>query len=357
MVRRNPVRIFLLVPTLVIAYFVFQIFRPFLVPVAMAATLATLCYPAYGWIDRRLGGRDNLASLATCAAITAVIVVPFTWLGFTVAGQLRAVYGELETLVESGRLDNLSVDTLPVVGSVTAWLGQYLDLTAFDLTAAVTAALQQGGLFFLRQSPAVLSSAAGVITSFFIMLVTLFFIFRDGPALLQEVRTWTPLSSAYEEKLEETFRRVARATIIGSLLTSLAQGTAGAAVFWLVGINNAILWGSLMALFSLVPVVGTAIVWGPWVVWFALSGSYWSAIILGGLSIGVVGSIDNLLRPLLIEGGAKMHTLLVFFSIMGGISYFGLEGVIFGPIVVALGLTFLELYKIEFRDLLSKPEA
>ena len=177
----------------------------------------------------------------------------------------------------------------------------------------------------------------------------MFFLFRDGPTLVDKIRRWIPLSLRYQEQIVRKFQEVSNATVIGSLTTAIAQGIAGGITFFLVGIPNIIFWGTLIALFSLVPLFGTAIVWLPWTLYLLAIGKNLHAFILVVLSIVFVGGIDNILRPILIEGKTKMHTLLIFFSIMGGISYFGIVGLLVGPIIMALGLTFLDLYRIEFK--------
>lgn len=357
MADRRQIRFFLLIPALVVLYFTFQIFRPFLLPIALAAILVSLCYPIYSWVCRLLKGRQSLAAFLTCLGVTLVIVLPVILLLIMLAGEVSQVYLKFQSNLENGKLQeyiNLRRDAY--WGPVVQWLDQYVDLEKVDLLGNLTASLQQLSLFFLRHSTALLSSALNLVGNFLIMIATMFFLFRDGHRLVQEIQSWSPLSARYEGLIAEKFREVARATIVGSLATALAQGVVGGLVFWVLGIPNVLFWGSLMAVFSLVPVVGTAVVWVPWVIYFLATGSVVRGLVLLALASLLVGMVDNVLRPILIEGKAGMHTLLVFFSLMGGIAYFGMVGMIFGPILVALGLTFLELFKTEFREELQKPE-
>jgi predicted PurR-regulated permease PerM len=291
----------------------------------------------------------------TCFCITTIIIVPFTVLILQLAEQATQVYQSLRRGVEEGAFDILlNFRELPLVGTVLELINSYVPLEAIDLQGFLVSTSEQVSVFFIRYSTVIVSQAAQVVASFGIMLIAVFFLLRDGSKLVNQLKSWTPLSEHYEQLIGSKFQEVASATILGSLLTALAQGVAGGLVFWILGIPNVLLWGSLMALFSLVPLVGTAIVWVPWVVFLFASGSFAKAIILTIAAIFFVGMIDNIVRPLLIEGKVKMHTLLIFLSIMGGIAYFGMVGMIFGPILVALGLTFLELYKLEFRRELIK---
>lgn len=356
MQERKYVRIFLLIATLIVFYFVYQIFYPFIVPVALAGIVVTLCYPVYTWILAKTGGRENLASILSCTIITLLLVIPLVLFILSLTREITEVYSTFQKNLDAGAYENLlDFEESPYLATAADWLGQYIDLDQVNVIDNVTSALQQVSLYFLKQSTAILSGIVQFITSFFIMLVTMFFFFRDGQRLMDESRSWTPLTNRSEEQIKEKFRSISRATIIGSLVTSLAQGIAGGTVFWILGVSNVLFWGAMIALSSLVPVVGTAVVWVPWTIYFLTQGAIGKAVALTVLSIIFVGMMDNVLRPMLIEGSAGMHTLLVFFSIIGGVAYFGISGLIFGPILVALALTFLELYKIEFKEILYKP--
>ncbi len=356
MEERRFLRLFLIVPSLLVLYFVFRIFQPFLMPIFMATILACLCFPVFDWVNARLKGRINLAALVTCLAVTALIIVPFVGLAIMLGSQATQAYQQLQDAVEQGKIqDMMNLRDQPYVGWVLQQIDVYIDLDRVDIVGSLASLLQSVSLGALRHSTAVFSGIAQLLTSFFIMIVTMFFLFRDGPELMDQIRGWTPLSERYEGQIVQKFQEVSSATVIGSLVTALVQGVAGGVTFFLVGIPNIIFWGTLTALFSLVPLVGTAIVWLPWALYLLAVGHTFKALVLVVLSIVFVGGIDNVLRPALIEGKTRMHTMLVFFSIMGGISYFGIAGMVVGPIIVALGLTFLELYRIEFERELAKP--
>ena len=353
--RRN-VRIFLLISSLLVLYFVFRIFQPFLLPISLAAILVSLCYPAFDWTCDRLKGRRSWAALVTCLSVTAIIIVPFVTLVILLASEVTSVYQQFQEKLSQGELEELlSWKNHPYLEPLQRWTAPYLNLEDIDLVGSVAGALRQASVFFLRYSTTMLTGIFQVITGFLVMLVTMFFLFRDGNRLMEEVKTWTPFTQRYEQLLIAKFREVSSATVVGSLLTAVAQGIAGGVVFWILGVPNPLFWGFMTALFSLVPVVGTGLVWIPWAIYFFATGSWLRAVLLAALMVLGVGMIDNILRPLFIEGKAKMHTLLVFFSIMGGISYFGIIGMIFGPIVVAVGLTCLELFKVEFGTEMAEP--
>lgn len=356
MQERNYLRISLLVISLVFLYFAFRIFQTFLLSISLALILVTLCYPVFSWTSSKLKGNRSWAALLTCIWVTAAIILPVALLLILLMGQIGAVYQQGQEYLEDGGFqDIVDLQDSPYLKPAMDWISPYVDWESLDIVGSVTAGFQQVGLFFLRQSTNILQGVFSVIANFLIMMVTMFFLFRDGSSLMEEVKILTPLSSRYEQAIIDKFQEVAKATVLGTLLTALAQGVAGGLLFWMVGISNALFWGFLMGVFSLLPIVGTGIIWGPWGLYLLIAISPVQGIILivGGF---LVAFIDNVLRPLLIEGKVKMHTLLVFMSLLGGINYFGIEGVIFGPIIVALGLTLLELYKMEFSQELSESD-
>jgi len=346
-------RISLIVLSLVVLYFVFKIFQAFLLPISLAVIVVTLCYPVFHWTSGKLKGNRNWAALLTCIWVTTAIILPIVLLLVLLTGQIGSIYHQIQNHVESGGFqDILELQNSPYVKPLIVWISSYVALENLDIVGSFTAGFQEMSLFFLRQSTNILQGLFSIIANFLIMLVTMFFLFRDGSQLVEEVKVLSPLSNRYEAAIIKKFQEVAKATVIGTLLTALAQGAAGGVLFWVVGVPNALFWGFLMGLFSLLPVVGTGIIWAPWAIYLLITTSMLQGVVLivGGF---LVAFIDNVLRPMFIEGKVEMHTLLVFMSIMGGINYFGMEGVIFGPIVVALGLTFIELYKMEFRIELS----
>ncbi len=346
----NLARLVLLIAALLVLYFVFQIFRPFLAAIAVAVVLSTLSYPVFEELVRRLGGRRGWAALVACLCLTLLIVVPFVILLIMLGQQVSQVYQQFDAMLAKGEFNKFStLSDIPFLRRPMAWLNGVVDLKRFDLVGNLTSLLKQASVFLLTHTTAIVTGFFGLIFDFFIMVVTMFFLFRDGHYLREELESLSPVSKRYTDLLSTTFREVARATVIGNLLTALAQGLASGIIFWSLGVSTALFWGTITAFCSLVPVVGATIVWIPWAVYFLLSGSIVKGILMIGLQALVVGSLDNVLRPVLMEGRIRMHTMIIFFSIMGGIAYFGVLGMVFGPIVVALGMTLLEVYRIEVR--------
>ncbi|HYN78124.1 MAG TPA: AI-2E family transporter, partial [Lamprocystis sp. (in: g-proteobacteria)] len=186
----------------------------------------------------------------------------------------------------------------------------------------------------------------------FVFLYSLYFLLMDGDRLIERILYYLPLKTADERLLLEKFTSVTRATLRGSLLIGLLQGTLAGIAFAVAGVPNAVFWGSVMAVMSTIPNVGTALIWIPAVVMLIIQGQVLTGIALAGFCGLVVGSLDNILRPILVGKDTKMHELMIFFGTLGGILMFGFPGIFIGPVIASLFVAIWELYGEEFADVL-----
>ncbi len=188
------------------------------------------------------------------------------------------------------------------------------------------------------------------------MIFTFFFIIRDEKTIYQYALHLIPLSSSYENKIMEKIKTVARSALLGTLVTAVAQGAAGGIAFKIAGLPG-LFWGMTMAFASLIPIVGTALVWMPAAGYLFISGHWGYGIFMVLWCVIVVGMIDNLVRPLFMQGAADMSTFLIFFSIIGGINYFGLIGLLYGPLIFGLTMVLLYIYNLEFETFLNQQDS
>jgi predicted PurR-regulated permease PerM len=177
----------------------------------------------------------------------------------------------------------------------------------------------------------------------------LFFLLRDRRLALQSLRELLPLSNREADVLLRRIRDTIHATVFGTVVVAIVQGTLGGLMFWLLGLPGALLWGVIMALLALIPVLGAFVVWVPAAIFLAVEGSWGKALLLTGWGTLVVGTIDNLLYPLLVGNKLRLHTLPVFFAIVGGLAVFGAAGVILGPVVLAVTLGLIDIWKSRTR--------
>jgi predicted PurR-regulated permease PerM len=334
---------FLMASLAIVLYFCFRIIQPFLMPIFLALILSALLTPLYTLLVKKLKGRQSVAALLVCVSLTAAILVPVVFLSISLANEANDAYQLLKDPETLRKIQSwLDPGSNPLLRRIAAWLPQSWRLDSLQLGARLGTQAQQIGAAALGVATTFAGGIFSFLMDYFIMVVVLFFLLRDSDYFASSARTISPLSDEQERMLVNRFRSVARATVLGNLATALSQGSLSGVIFAALGLSNPILWGALTALFSLVPVVGTALIWVPWTIYLLSTGSHVKAIVFLVLQLVVVGGIDNFLRPLFIQGGVKMHTLVVFFSILGGISYFGLLGMFFGPLVFAIARTLIE---------------
>ncbi|PYR84234.1 MAG: hypothetical protein DMG18_10235 [Acidobacteria bacterium] len=314
----------------VVIYLCLRMIQPFLMPIFLALILSTLLDPIYEALARRMGNGRTLASLGICLGLTVAIVLPVLFLSISLAGEANDAYQNLRDPETVKKIASwLDPGANPILRKIQPWLPSSWRFENLEIGTQLGSQAQRIGVAALAVATTFATGAFNFLMDYFIMLVVLFFLLRDSAYFAEGVRWISPLSKRQENLFVERFRVVTRATVLGTLVTALVQG---------------ILWGALTALLSLVPVIGSASIWVPWTLYLLAVGSYGRALIFLGSQVVVVGGIDNVLRPTLIEGRVGMHTLVVFFSILGGIGYFGILGMFIGPLVFAMGIAFLEFY-------------
>jgi predicted PurR-regulated permease PerM len=322
----------------------------FLQALLLAAVFSGIVYPLYLWIKRILGDRDTLASLLTITLTLFVIVVPLIIMLGLIAEQAVNVAGDVTPWIEM-HLDSHAEQgtSLPDWVPFADKLAPYKD----TIPAKISEFTGTAGRF-LAESLAWLSH--GTISFFFqlfVMLYAMFFFLTDGPAMLNTILSYAPMSRDDKDKMLAVGLSVSRATVKGTLIIGLIQGTLGGIGFAVAGVKAALFWGAIMTILSVLPGIGTALIWGPAVIYLLISGEVAAGLGLLAWSALVVGSIDNVLRPVLVGRDTKMPDLLILLSTLGGLSLFGASGLVLGPILAALFLTVLAIYSRVFADWLN----
>ena len=339
---------------LLLAIFISAIFlsmiRSFLMAIFLAGIFSALAHPLYirfaGWY----GGRRALASLSTLVLIVIVVILPLGVLMGIVTAQAIKVGQTVtpwvqEQIAQPGEFQKL-LSSLPFFDKIapyseTIWrkAGELIGTVSHFLIGSLSTATK-GAVNFLFMT--------------FALLYTMFFFLMDGDKLLYKILYYLPMHDQDEQRMLEKFTSVTRATLKGTAVIGVLQGTLAGMAFWVVGIPSAVFWGTIMAVLSIIPGIGTALVWVPAVIILAAGGNYLKAVGLCLFCALVVGSIDNLLRPILVGKDTQMHELMIFFGTLGGIIMFGIMGMIIGPIVAALFVTIWEIYGVAFKDILPQ---
>lgn len=325
--------------------------RGFLEAVILAGVFAGMGRPVFLALAERLGGRRRSASLLTVLGLLLLIVVPLgAFLALVVAQAVEVSDAAGSWISEqSQRWSELAtrLEAVPILGHLVPSEGAVAS-RASELVGRV-------GTFLINNLRAATAGTVSLGLQLFVMLYAMYFFLMDGPRILSRMLYFTPLEHDDERKLIEQFVSVTRATIKGSILVGLIQGALAGAAFFLLNIPGAAFWSTVMAVLSVIPVLGSGIIWAPAAVVLMVTGRLAAGIGLGLWGLLVVSTIDNFLRPRLVGRDTKMHDLLVLLSTFGGLAMFGLVGFILGPIVAALFLTAWDLYAAAFQQLLPEP--
>lgn len=344
---------FLMGSLLIVLYFLYVTLAPFFTVMVFAAVLATAFYPAYRQ-TLRVVKHPVLASIICCILVTLLIVIPFIVVFFMLASEAVNAYAAIQMKINSGFLDPiLNWQTGGVLHDAFQRYLPGLNLNAVDLTGQITSVAQRVSSFLLDQTQAFVSGLFGLLLSFLIMGVTLFYFFKDGPTIAQKLLALSPLPRKHEKRLLIHLHGMTRATLYGTFLTAIIQGVIGGVGFAISGLGEPVLWGTVMAFFALLPYVGTGLVWVPGTLVLLATGHTGSAIFLFLWGMFIVGTVDNFLRPYFIGSRTKSDSLLTFLVVLGGVIVWGFPGVVFGPLVLTMLTALVEIYEQEYRPVLK----
>ncbi|MBW1670778.1 MAG: AI-2E family transporter [Deltaproteobacteria bacterium] len=324
-----------------------RLFLPFFEPIAWAIILALFFYPVYKWMRRALKVSEALASLGMCILIIAFIIIPVFGLLGSLTTEVIRVYTSVQEDLHTGDFNIVpDKDKSPILNKT---VNNALDILKTHETRVKEILIdlsKKMGEFFLKQGTVMFKNVASIIFKAALMLVTLFYIFKDGERMLQTFKDLLPLPKRDVENLVKAMDDVLSATLYGNLLNAFIQGSVGFFIMWMLDFSAPLLWGMIMGFTTFIPMIGPALVWFPAVIYLFLSGFYLKAAVLLAFSILIISQIDYFLRPLFISGKTQIHTLILLLSILGGLSVFGFLGLILGPILMALCVSILELYRL-----------
>ena len=323
-----------------------KVMQPFLLSIFIAALFAAMFTPLYRRFLKFFRGREALASLATLITVLIFIVVPMSMVFGTVFGQALDIAQQakpwiVKQMAEPGLItENLSKlpfyeQLLPYREMLLNWVG--------NMTGSVSK-------WTIDAAQSFTTGTIRLLATVLIILYTMFFFLIDGDRLLYYLLYYLPLNDDDEKKLLSRFTSVTRATLKGTAVIGVLQGTLAGLALYFAGIPSALFWAVAMMFLSVVPGIGTALVWIPAALYLAAGGEYFTAAALTVFCVLVVGSVDNLLRPKLVGNDTQLHELMIFFSTLGGLVLFGFMGFVIGPIIAALFVTVWELYGYEFRS-------
>lgn len=330
-----------------------MILKPFFGTIFWACAITVIFYPMQTRLLKRFKGRTNTSALLTLTACILIVVLPVTMLVSSVVAEGAAYYKKLE----SGEVD--PTQYIEQVRTAFPAVQQALDRVGIDFAKVKEGALNvsmSAGKWLAQNALNIGQDTFKLLLNICLMLYLTFFLLRDGNYLLELLIRALPLGDARERMLFAKFGEVTRATIKGNLVIAAIQGTLGGLIFWALGIPGALLWGVVMAVLSLIPAVGPAIVWIPVSIYLFATGDNVKGIILVAFGAGVIGLVDNILRPILVGRDTKLPDYIVLLSTLGGLALFGINGFVIGPLVAALFIAFWGIFIREVHVMAPKED-
>lgn len=332
--------------TLLFLYLLFTILAPFMAVLVWAGAIGIITYPLYTIVLERCRGREIRAAIIMTAVVILSVVVPLVGLLFSLSREAATAYHYLES-VSTGTTP-MALDEILKHPLLAPWMERISPLIGtfnLDLEAMLLPAIKKGLAAMLNYSTDIVKNFFGFLFKLVLMLITLFFIYKDGADFLRRFWQAIAIGERLRTTIASTVTRVLGAVMYGVILTCLVQGTLGGLGFWVAGLPSPFLFGTLMAICAPIPFVGTALIWLPGAIYLLAQGHLLAGVALLIWGVLVVSGIDNIIRPLFISGKAKLPILVIVFGVLGGFLAFGLSGLVVGPVVLAIVLVFFEAYR------------
>ncbi len=328
---------------------------PFLSPILWATLAAIMFQPLYQRILSWRKGRENQAALLSLGVITFAVIMPAVFIGGMIVDEAVAVFEAFR----SGQID-VSGWLDAVIGALPARIQDSLSESGFGDLAAVTERAQE----FAEQSIGLIATHAvsigsgvlGWVLAFGVGLYVTFFLIRDGQALGPKIMAALPMEPGIAQAMGDRFLSIVRATVKGSVVVGMVQGTLGTITLWIAGVPSAILFGVVMAFFSLLPALGPAIVWLPAAIYLLAIGDIWQGVFVIISGVAVIGMADNVLRPILVGRDTGIPDWVILVSTLGGIAALGLAGIVIGPLVAGLFISAWSVMADQREDVEEAPE-
>jgi predicted PurR-regulated permease PerM len=343
---RSPRVLFLtlIAMLLVVLALVLAVFWPFLIIVGLATAMAILLKPAHVRLTGWLRGRPSLSALSLVLGVTVVILIPVLGMLATIASQALNFYQWVMPRLTSGELEALWKTHL---GAHVPWVARLQEIgqgRIADFVSAALSRLASAANNLLQGAVGGLTAAAFELT---LLLIMLYFFLRDGEQFRAQIRRVSPLSRVQADQIMDNIARTMQGALAALLLVPLIQGGLATLGYWVLGVPNALLWGGLTTLVAFIPLIGTPLVWVPVCIYLVLNDQVWQAMVLAIYGSVIISSIDNVIRPWILQGSTKIHPLWSFLALLGGLISFGALGLLVGPLILSLGVSALRIYEID----------
>ncbi|HKW86163.1 MAG TPA: AI-2E family transporter [Nitrospiraceae bacterium] len=338
---------------LLLLYQVALVFRPFLFPVLWAVVLAHLTFPLHGRLSALFRGRQTISAAALTTGIMALGVLPVIMLSVLLVGEAGSAQVAITTWIQSGGVEQLrdEIAKLPLgSGRMEALLG-WITVEQGNLKNVLIESSKAVSQFLVEEVTGLVKNALLLAADFLVMIFTLFFFFKDGQRLFESLYQLIPLEESHKQLIFSRLDQTIRAVVKGLIITAIVQGLLAGAAYMVLGVPFPVFLTALTMLLAPLPFGGTALVWGPVALYLYWVKPLWKALAMLVWGVGIVSTVDHVLKPILIGKGAQIPFVLLFFSVLGGLAAYGLIGLFLGPILVGLLITAMQIYREEYQHL------
>ena len=332
--RERLLALVLVAASVLVAWLCWRLIKPFVPSITWALVLAVLAYPLHERIRRRVKWQSVAAGISV-VVVTLVIALPATLVVRQAGDEAMTAMNSARELASADRW-KLAIERFPRLAPVREWVEREVNIEkqVDDASAQVARGVKN-----------VLQRLVDIAMATLITLFLLFYFLRDKERILQTLAKLVPLAPAEAELVRKDVRNAISAIVFGTLVVAVVQGALGGVMFWLLGLPAPILWGSIMAVLAILPLFGAALVWVPAALFLAIDGDWGKALLLTAWGTIVVGLIDNLLLPMLVKNRLRVHTVLVFIAVLGGLFAFGATGAVLGPLILAIALALVDIWR------------
>lgn len=335
------------------AFLLFKLFSPFLNVLALALIIAALFSPVNKYLLSH-HFHPVAASITTCMLVFLIIFIPVVFVAGSLTSQAYQLYiFSLNSITVEDVQHLFSRDSI-IINGIRYIIDRFnLPITPADITAVVQKVGSELGLTVYTQLKTVASNIIGFLLNFMFLLFIDYFLFIDGPQLFRYILELSPMPDDQETMILEKFREISYTILVINGISGIIQGLVGGTVFYLAGIPSAILWGFIMMILAFLPIIGISILFIPASLYFIITGHLAKGLFMFFFFAILTGVIEYIIKPWLVGNTSRIHPLLVFISIIGGLQLFGLTGILYGPITVAVFLVFAEIYKLHYEQYLE----
>lgn len=317
--------------------FTFLIFLPFWVVIVLGISFAIVLHPIYQWLSSK-GLPASVASFITVILFTILLCGPILGIGALVFNQSQDVYQ---------KISNGNLNTLPLLEKINTKVNSVLPPGVdFNINQKATDFVS----YISSHIASIFSTTLSAFFSFILMLLVIFYLLKDGEKWRTSLMQLSPLGEKNDERIISRLTLAVNGVIKGSLLIALAQGVLLGVGFWIFNVPNAALWGVVAAVMSFIPTFGTALVSVPAIIFLFVTGNTAPAVGLLVWAVVIVGMVDNFLGPLVVGRKINVPSILILFSVLGGIAFLGPVGILVGPLTVSLLYALVSIYKHEFSQ-------